>query len=159
MATPLIKAITNLNQKHAELVHPSYIQWNPTQNVWFVEKTGFSKPFEYLNWHRLYVLGYFLWFAVSGVYLWLVMASYPGILDIQDLALVSLVGFTVIPLLLLFEYGYMSYAVELCGFINWGNKKQEELLTFEGPSGSSIRGLLRIIFAGNLPVKIKVVRF
>lgn len=151
MATSLFKAVNSLNQKVANIVQPSYIQWNIEQNTWFVHKTGFGKPFDWLNWHRLRILACFLWFAVTGVYSYWVWVNYPGILDIQKVALIGLVGLSVIPLVFLFEYGYMKYAVEHCGYNNWANKKLEGL-TLHKSKVSSKRSLFKIIFSGNYPI-------
>ncbi len=157
MAAPLLHAVNHLNQKIADLLPPSYIQWNSKENVWFVQKTGFGKPCEWLNWHRVRILAYTLWYVITGLYSWWVWVKFPGILEAQDVVLVSLVGLSVMPLVLLLEYGYMKYAAELCGYDNWGKEKLEDL-TFPKQTKKSNSTLFQMLREGNFHININTLK-
>lgn len=152
MAASLMHAINNLNQKVANTFSSSYVRWNSKDNVWFVQRTGFGKPFEWFNWHILCILAYTLWYATTGIYSRIVWVNYPGVLEFQDVALVVLVGISVLPLVLLLEYGYMKSAAEYCGYNNWGNEKLDEL-TNHWPSRTSKSSLYQILIAGKFLMK------
>lgn len=146
MAAPLLHAINGLNQEIADRFTSTYYHWDSKKRYWFVQRVGFGKHFDWLNWHRLSILTLSFWYLITGIYAWVIWTKVPGILKIQDVALIALVGISVIPLVLLLEYGYMKHAVVFCGFNNWGIKKLEELTNKR--SKSLEPNVFRIVIAG-----------
>lgn len=136
MSSTILLQINNLNQLIANTFPGMPITWNPKTHIWIYNSSGTESTSHHhhhglnrrnLNWHRLLIEIHISLFILTALYSLGLCVYYPGLLDVKKVVMIGLVGVTIMPLVLLLDYGYTKYARESYALINWGIHKQYSL--------------------------------